>query len=557
MGDENPIHTLVGYSRPSYKGYRNTIELLAGKNVEGQQNSAMISLCFNNIKENHSQKHGLDSRTYSRKSLIMELIFSSKSKFFMTMSLLPHDERSISRLVVTFVTKTPTKPGETWALLEDLTLYDNKSWNDPIDYAKPVKEIYLPQDVPSTFDCRIIELKNQVQCLMEAHLAHSQPVQVNKIYSLCKICNGPHDTQYCMENPKQAFVDYASSRTDKVGGEAQKEWNKKPVKATLPKYLSPESIKELNKNLSAPKRVHFVNSIIILSKAKEEGTAATVTPEHNHNITKEAQDEEKEDLEDEESEVEAKKEVKEMIEYGRKYESDKGEGKEIKYEESEMETDEEVEEVFEVKTDEEEDEDMEHFNSFPTMDELVYHEWLLKNPRPHWVKAKIMTYGLGTKQKPSNPNKNSNFIGRVKGLKVFIGGFAYKYDFMILEDTTRIIDDRLGEFVFGRPFIDEIGLVHNKEEGTIAFNKDDERITFEMPHTLEIFKQTRLQGLRTNLIPSATYEDNYGHGRIHYCQSLLLGDEYMQDTSNKRGIRHLMKLEREMMKGQEKVTYGV
>nr|GEW40850.1 zinc finger, CCHC-type [Tanacetum cinerariifolium] len=28
---------------------------------------------------------------------------------------------------------------------------------------------------------------------------------------------GPHDTQYCMKNPEQAFVDYASSRTDKAG----------------------------------------------------------------------------------------------------------------------------------------------------------------------------------------------------------------------------------------------------------------------------------------------------------------------------------------------------
>ncbi|GKB33827.1 hypothetical protein Tco_0873228 [Tanacetum coccineum] len=40
---------------------------------------------------------------------------------------------------------------------------------------------------------------------------------MNKITSSCEICSGPHDTQYCMENPEQSFVDYASSRTDKVG----------------------------------------------------------------------------------------------------------------------------------------------------------------------------------------------------------------------------------------------------------------------------------------------------------------------------------------------------
>ncbi|GKA52470.1 hypothetical protein Tco_0745785 [Tanacetum coccineum] len=33
MGDKNPIRTLGDYSRPSHEGYRNTIELLEGKNV--------------------------------------------------------------------------------------------------------------------------------------------------------------------------------------------------------------------------------------------------------------------------------------------------------------------------------------------------------------------------------------------------------------------------------------------------------------------------------------------------------------------------------------------
>ncbi|GJY02776.1 hypothetical protein Tco_0360928, partial [Tanacetum coccineum] len=55
---------------------------------------------------------------------------------------------------------------------------------------------------------------------MEAHLALTQPTQVNKITTSCEICSGPHDTQYCMENPEQAFVDYAFSHADKKGGES-------------------------------------------------------------------------------------------------------------------------------------------------------------------------------------------------------------------------------------------------------------------------------------------------------------------------------------------------
>ncbi|GJU36869.1 hypothetical protein Tco_1185223 [Tanacetum coccineum] len=107
---------------------------------------------------------------------------------------------------------------ESWALLEDLALYDNESWNDPRDFAKPVKAIALPQDVLSTSDRRLIELENQVQLLMEAHFAPTQPTQVNKFTTSCEICSGPHDTQYCMENTEQAFVEYASSRTDEARG---------------------------------------------------------------------------------------------------------------------------------------------------------------------------------------------------------------------------------------------------------------------------------------------------------------------------------------------------
>ncbi|GKC71400.1 hypothetical protein Tco_1117283 [Tanacetum coccineum] len=90
--------------------------------------------------------------------------------------------------------------------------------NEPRDFAKLFKAIFLPQDVLSTSDHRLIELKNQVQCLMEAYLALTQPAQVNKITSSCEICSGPHDAQYCMENPEQAFIDYAFLYTDEAGG---------------------------------------------------------------------------------------------------------------------------------------------------------------------------------------------------------------------------------------------------------------------------------------------------------------------------------------------------
>ncbi|GJZ16033.1 MAK10-like protein [Tanacetum coccineum] len=41
---------------------------------------------------------------------------------------------------------------ESWALLEDLALYDNESWNEPRDFAKLVKAIFMPHDVPNASD---------------------------------------------------------------------------------------------------------------------------------------------------------------------------------------------------------------------------------------------------------------------------------------------------------------------------------------------------------------------------------------------------------------------
>ncbi|GJS14018.1 hypothetical protein Tco_0408490 [Tanacetum coccineum] len=270
-------------------------------------------------------------------------------------------------------------PEESWAILEDLALYDNESWNDPRDFVRPVKEIALPQDVPSTFDRRLIELENQVQCLMEAHLAPAQPTQVNKVSSPCKICSGPHDTQYCMKNPEQASVDYTSSRIIEVGGkrftlnqgprnfnEATNTWKEKPNFnwALTQTFTSPQggsvSIYSSSYQIKLEKALldfdsNHEKSLISMVKGKEEVKEQGI----------------------DKSEMETEVEVEEVIEE----------------EESEFETDEEVEEILEEEKD---DEDGENFISSPTKEELTHHGWLLKNPRPPWVKVIFDEKKLGS-----------------------------------------------------------------------------------------------------------------------------------------------------------------
>nr|GEX83545.1 MAK10-like protein [Tanacetum cinerariifolium] len=228
MGDENHIHTLGDYSKPRHEGYKNTIKLPVENNVVPFRSDTI------RLVQNGCSFHGLRSEDPNQHlkdflKLVDSLDIDEK---------VPHHGIDLWLQVqifydhVNLVTRRTIDQSaggklrdrnakESWALLEDLALYDNESWNDQKDFAKPVKAIALLQDVPNTSDRRLIELENQVQRLKEAHLAPTQPTQVNKITISCEICSGPHDTQYCMEDTelskfKDDFKHQQSEMTNKI-----------------------------------------------------------------------------------------------------------------------------------------------------------------------------------------------------------------------------------------------------------------------------------------------------------------------------------------------------
>ncbi|GJU41904.1 hypothetical protein Tco_1194861 [Tanacetum coccineum] len=202
MENANPIRTLEDYSKPSHEGYRNTIELLVGNNVVPLRSDTIW------LVQNECSFHGLRSEDPNQhlKEFLklvdsLDLDVANRERTRLLQISYDHVNPTIRRTIDQSAggKLRDRNAEESWALLEDLALNDNESWNDPKDFAKPVKAISLTQDVPSISDRLLIELENQVQRLMEAHLAPKQPVQVNKISSSCEICSGPHDTQYCME----------------------------------------------------------------------------------------------------------------------------------------------------------------------------------------------------------------------------------------------------------------------------------------------------------------------------------------------------------------------
>ncbi|GJV78643.1 hypothetical protein Tco_1514513 [Tanacetum coccineum] len=236
-----------------------------------------------------------------------------------------------------------------------------------------------------------------------------------------------------------------------------------------------------------------------------------------------------------------------------------------------VKSEEEFEEETEEETEEEWEDNPEHFNIFPTMNELGYHEWLLKNPRPPCVKAKIRTENLNNVlfscmighfdkkqayldvESPVNvmSRLHYNWIMSSRGLKVFIGNFTYECDFMVLENTTTVIDHDLGSVVFGKPFVEATRLVYDMKEGTVVFENDKEKIVFKMPHKMEMFKHIDFTDIKTDRIPPFVIKsDEDNSKKTHYSDSLDLGPEYKYDENVCRAIQSLIAMKTRRNKGE-------
>ncbi|GJS97008.1 zinc finger, CCHC-type containing protein [Tanacetum coccineum] len=196
MGDVNPIRTLGDYSKPSHEGYRNTIELPVGNNVVPLRSDTICNwlerlsagsittwedlinrflaqffppgrtakLCNDILMFQQHQGQSLSEAWTRLKDLLQKVPRHGIDLWLQVQIFYDHvnpvTRQTIDQSVGERLRDRNAK--ESWALLKGLVLYDNESWNDPKDFAKPVKEISLPQDVSSTSDCCLIELENQV-----------------------------------------------------------------------------------------------------------------------------------------------------------------------------------------------------------------------------------------------------------------------------------------------------------------------------------------------------------------------------------------------------------
>ncbi|GJU42356.1 MAK10-like protein [Tanacetum coccineum] len=543
MGDENHILTLRDYSKPNHEGYRNTIELPVGNNVVPLR-SDTIQLVQNGCSFNGHRSKDPNQHLKDFLKLVDSLDLDGANRERTRLRLF---QFSLRDQASNWLERLPTGSITTWMdlttrflaqffplgrtaklrIIRKARLYDNESWNDPRDFAKPVKEIALPQDVPSTSDRRLIELENQVQCLMKAHLAPTQRTQVNKFTTSCEICNGPHNTQYCMEDPEQAFIEYASSRANEAGG-----FNSQSNLEGLVSNFMASQDARLSKFEADFKQQQneITNKIDIVLKAITDQIAGALPSDmqqsdsHDDRI-EENKEEEKVSPENIDVNPSMPPDLsvsfitKKVLKLNLFFESlglvpqssstklvcTKGDDSDVmfieifkKYDDSHKE---------EPKAGEHE---VEYFDIFLTRSELAYHKYLMCGPIPSiFLRNSIIMEGCPSNLKipcnighvhvekvyidPNSPlnimtrmmynwimrrkldpreNMNrgvNNFIGRINGMHVFVGNFTYIVDFMIVEDISSIIDSRLSQVVLGKPFMEISNMTYDPSEGVVRF----------------------------------------------------------------------------------------
>ncbi|GJV66545.1 hypothetical protein Tco_1482054 [Tanacetum coccineum] len=381
---------------------------------------------------------------------------------------------------------------------------------------------------------------------MEAHLTPKQPIQVNKITSVCEICSGPHDTQYCMENPEQAFVDYASLHTNKAGGLVSNFMASQDVILSKFEADFKQQQSEMTNKIDSVLKAITDRIMGALPSDTIKNPKLNVNPIASVLSAQGGEQEEKYDLENINTNPSSPPDSSSLfvIEKVRKLNS-----------------------FLESLTLVPQSSDKEYVctkgDDGDVMRELAYHKYLMSGPIPSiFMRNPIITEGCPSNLKiPCNigqvhvgkayidlnfplnvmtqmfynwimrrkldprgdPNRGvSNFKRRIKGMHVFVGNFTYVIDFMIIKDISSIIDPRLSQVVLGKPFVEMSNMTHDPSGGVVRFTNRINEITYKMPYKIEQYNsRSDLEKEHTKSVYLRNEEDK--KRGVEYVMSKILG----------------------------------
>ncbi|GJV09550.1 putative reverse transcriptase domain-containing protein [Tanacetum coccineum] len=84
--------------------------------------------------------------------------------------------------------------------------------------------------------------------------------------------------------------------------------------------------------------------------------------------------------------------------------------------------------------------------------------------------------------------KGNNVVGSLMNVPIFIGTFSVVTDFAVLENMDAYRDEGMGDVIFGKPFLREVGIKTKRFEGIITIYNGDDEVTYQMVRSHPRFK---------------------------------------------------------------------
>ncbi|GKC56806.1 hypothetical protein Tco_1084404 [Tanacetum coccineum] len=474
MGDENHIRTLGDYSKPSHEGYRNTIELPVGKPTVGTSlNPTTLWLVQNGA---HSTDFGLLSlpkkvpSSWPRTLLQVQIFYDHVN---------PVTRRTINQSADGKLCDLNAE--ESWALLEDLALYDNESWNDPKGFAKTVKAIGIAQGLSEYIRTPLIGIKIKSSLMEASSFAPTQLLKGTKSNNHPRSHDEAGGKWYTFKPEQKTILVTPTIRhgevTQTLGGD-----NPKTLKIIFiaspppPHTCSPTHNWHLIPTPDQPHTTHPINAPILTHSSKARaGLGINFMASQDVRLSK--------------------------------FEADF---------KRQQEDDGEVMFIEIIRDDDEPQNECPNEGEGATME------------GPMIIRRKL------------DPKENanggvSNFTGRIKGMHVFVVNFTYIMDFMIIEDISSIIDPRMSHVVLGKPFVEISNMTHDPQEGVVRFTNGNDEVAYKMPHKIEQYNSlSNLEKEHTKSVYLMNEEDKrrgveYVMSKIlgFYKECLELGPEYL------------------------------
>ncbi|GJR19739.1 hypothetical protein Tco_0968266 [Tanacetum coccineum] len=116
--------------------------------------------------------------------------------------------------------------------------------------------------------------------------------------------------------------------------------------------------------------------------------------------------------------------------------------------------------------------------------------------------------------------KGNNVVGALMSVPIFVETFSVVTDFAVLENMDAYRDEGMGDVIFGKPFLREVGINTRRFKWMITIYNGDDEVTYQMMRSHPRFKHHTNE--QCNKIPPLlkVSEKDEVNGILHAYQKL-------------------------------------